>query len=108
PSIDLFGKPHYRLGGVEVDFKASRARALTTRGSIGLTLLDPMTGAQRSIETPKGTSVSGATWSPDGKSIAYLANFDAATHIFIADVATGKSVQLTKTALLAVRVTNFE
>ena len=30
PSIDVFGKPHYRLGGVEIDFKANRARALTT------------------------------------------------------------------------------
>src|SRR5438270_363450 len=31
PSIEAFGKPHYRLGGVEIDFKANRARALTTR-----------------------------------------------------------------------------
>jgi hypothetical protein len=48
------------------------------------------------------------TWSPDGKSIGYIASFDAATHIFVADVATGKSVQLTKTPLLAVRVTGFD
>ena len=27
PSIDAFGKPHYRLGGVEIDYKANRARA---------------------------------------------------------------------------------
>ena len=79
PTITAFGKPHYRLStGFEVDFKANRARALTTRGSVGLTLIDPMTGATRTIETPKGALVSGATWSPDGKSIGYLANFDAA------------------------------
>src|SRR5882757_8971200 len=95
PSIDAFGKPHYRLGGVEIDFKANRARALTTRGSIGLTLIDPTNGATRTIETPKGALVSAATWSPDGKSIGYLANFDAATHIFVADVASGKSTQVT-------------
>src|SRR6476619_2477346 len=99
PTIEAFGKPHYRLGGVEIDYKANRARALTTRGSVGLTLIDPTTGATRTIETPKGALVSGATWSPDGKSIGYLANFDAATHIFVADVATGKSVQVTKTPL---------
>src|SRR5437763_12973477 len=40
PSIEVFGKPHYRLGGVEIDYKANRARALTTRGSVGLTLID--------------------------------------------------------------------
>jgi len=108
PSIDAFGKPHYRLGGVEIDWKANRARSLTTRGSVGLTLIDPTTGAMRTIETPKGALVSNATWSPDGKSIGYLANFDAATHIFVADVASGKSVQVTKTALLAVRVPSFD
>src|SRR5437763_15160023 len=40
PSIEAFGKLHYRLGGVEIDPKANRARALTTRGSVGLTLID--------------------------------------------------------------------
>ena len=108
PSIDVFGKPHYRLGGVEIDPKASRARALTTRGSTGLTLIDPTNGAMRTIETPKGALVNGATWSPDGKSIGYIASFDAATHIFVADVASGKSVQITKTPLLATRVTTFD
>src|SRR5213595_4249675 len=47
PTIEAFGKFHYRLGGLEVDPKANRARALTTRGSVGLTLLDPNTGASR-------------------------------------------------------------
>ncbi|MEO6878518.1 MAG: prolyl oligopeptidase family serine peptidase, partial [Gemmatimonadaceae bacterium] len=46
--------------------------------------------------------------SPDGKSLGYLANFDGATHIFVADVASGKSVQITKTPLLATRVSTFE
>ncbi len=108
PSVDVFGKPHYRLAGLEIDFKANRVRALTTRGSIGLTILDPNTGAARAIETPKGAVVNGATWSPDGKSIAYIASFDAATHVYVADVATGKSVQITKTPLLATRVTTLD
>jgi hypothetical protein len=109
PSIDVFGKPHYRLGGVEIDYKANRARALTTRGSIGLTLLDPTSGAMRTIETPKGAVVNGATWSPDGKSIGYIASFDARTDIYVADVASGKSTLITtKTPLLAARVTTFD
>ena len=108
PSIDVFGKPHYRLGGLEIDFKANRARALTTRGSIGLTLIDPSTGAMRTIDTPKGAIVNGAAWSPDGKSIGYIASFDAATHIYVADVASGKSVQVTRTPLLATRVTSID
>src|SRR6185312_3487794 len=109
PTIEAFGKPHYRLStGFEVDFKANRARALTTRGSIGLTLIDPQTGSMRTIETPKGAIVNGATWSPDGKSIAYIASFDASTQIFVADVASGKSVQITTKPLLATRVTTLD
>ncbi|HEY4303352.1 MAG TPA: prolyl oligopeptidase family serine peptidase [Gemmatimonadaceae bacterium] len=108
-TIELFGKPHYRLStGFEVDYKANRARALTTRGSVGLTLLDPATGASRSIETPKGAIVNGAVWSPDGKSIAYIASFDASTQVFVADVATGKSMQITTKPLLATRVTTID
>jgi dipeptidyl aminopeptidase/acylaminoacyl peptidase len=110
PTIEAFGKPHYRLStGFEVDFKANRARALTTRGSVGLTLIDRANGTTRTIETPKGALVNGATWSPDGKSIGYLANFDARTDVYIADVASGKSTPITtKTPLLATRVTTFD
>ncbi|HEX4683291.1 MAG TPA: prolyl oligopeptidase family serine peptidase, partial [Gemmatimonadaceae bacterium] len=108
-TIELFGKPHYRLStGFEVDFKANRARALTTRGSVGLTLLDPATGATRSIETPKGAIVNDPIWSPDGKSIAYIASFDASTQVYVADVATGKSVQITTKPILATRVTTID
>jgi dipeptidyl aminopeptidase/acylaminoacyl peptidase len=108
-TIELFGKPHYRLStGFEVDYKANRARSLTTRGSVGLTLLDPQTGATRSIETPKGAIVNGAVWSPDAKSIAYIASFDASTQIFVADVASGKSTQITTKPLLATRVTSID
>src|SRR5262249_866542 len=100
---------HYRLGGLEIDFKANRARALTTRGSVGLTLIDPTNGATRTIETPKGAIVNGARWSPDGKSIAYIASFDARTDVYVADVASGKSTLITaKTPLLAVRDTALD
>jgi dipeptidyl aminopeptidase/acylaminoacyl peptidase len=108
-TIEAFGKPHYRLGGLEIDWKANRARALTTRGAVGLTLLDPTGGPSRTIETPKGAVVNGATWSPDGKSIGYIASFDARTDIYVADVATGKSTLITaKTPMLATRVSSFD
>ena len=35
PSVKDFGKPHYYFAGLQVDFKANRARVLTTRGSDG-------------------------------------------------------------------------
>lgn len=106
PSVQQFGKPHYYLAGLQVDYKANRARILTTRGAAGLQIIDAAAGQTRTIETPKGATVSSPQWSPDGSEIAYLANFDDATQVYVADVATGKSRKITKTPLLATLVTS--
>ncbi len=107
--IALRGKEHVYLAGLEVDTKAHRARSLTVNNARGLVLVNPKTGATKTIETPANVqSITGETWSPDGKSIAYLANFDAATHVYVADVASGKSTQLTRGQLLPVLVTDLE
>jgi Tol biopolymer transport system component len=103
-----FSKPFHELGGVFIDHKANRARSLTTRSDVGIQLISAANGSKKSIQIPAGARVSNATWAPDGKSIAYLAHTDDATHIYMADVATGKSRQITKTPLLATLVTDFE
>jgi len=108
PSVQQFGKPHYYLAGLQVDYRANRARILTTRGAAGLEIIDASTGQSRAIETPKGATISSPKWSPDGSEIAYLANFDDATHLYVADVATGKSRKLTRTPLLATLVTTVD
>ena len=108
PSVKAFGKPHIYFGGLQVDPAANRSRALTTRGAAGLSLIDATTGASTTIETPKGATISGTSWSPDGKQLAYIANFENASHVFVADIATKKSVQVTKTPLLATMVTSVD
>src|SRR5690349_5297054 len=108
PSVQQFGKPHYYLAGLQVDYKANRARILTTRGAAGLEVIDGLTGQLHAIETPKGATISSPKWSPDGSELAYLANFDDATHIYVADVASGKSRKITRTPLLATLVTTVE
>ena len=113
PSVETFGKPHNYYGGLQVDPKANRARTLTTRGGAGLSLIDATTGKSTSIDIPKGATVSSPAWSPDGKQLAFVANFDAASHVYVADVAaanvaTAKSVQVTKTPLLATLVTSID
>jgi hypothetical protein len=60
------------------------------------------------VQTPPGARVTNATWSPDSASVAYLAHTEDATTLWVADVATGKSRQLTKTALLATLVTSVD
>jgi len=108
PSVQTFGKPHYYFAGLQVDFKANRARILTTRGSSGLEIIDASTGKSHAIETPKGASVSSPQWSPDGSKIAYIANFDDASRLYVADVASGKSRQASPRALLATLVTTVD
>jgi hypothetical protein len=106
PSVNTFGRQHHYFAGLQVDPKANRSRVLTNRGAAGLEMVDLSSGRSVKIETPAGATVSGPVWSPDGSQVAYIANFDAASHVFVADVATGKSRQVTKTPLLATLVTS--
>ena len=106
--ILAYGKPHIYLAGVVIDTVANRSRALTTSTRQQLMLVDPRTNATRAIETPRGATISAQSWSPAGTHVGYIANFDRASHVFVADVVTGKSVQLTKTPLLGTLMTQFE
>ncbi|MDQ8153567.1 MAG: prolyl oligopeptidase family serine peptidase [Gemmatimonadota bacterium] len=108
PSVQTYGKQHIYLGGLQVDPKANRTRIMTARGAAGLQLIDSRTGNVVTLETPKGATVSAPVWSPDSKKVAYIANFDAASFVFVADIATGKSVQVAKQALLATLVTTVD
>jgi len=106
--MKTFSKPFHEMGGVFVDFKANRARSLTIRSNVGIQLISAADGSKKAIQIPAGLRVSNATWSPDSKSIAFFGHADDATHIYVADIASGKSRQLTKTPVLATLVTSFE
>ena len=105
PSVQVFGKPHYYFAGLQVDYQANRARSLTNRGATSLALVAATTGKLTTIEAPKGATIASPAWSPDGSRIAYLADFDNATKLYVADVATGKSRPLGTGSLLATLVT---
>ena len=108
PSVATYGKPHVYLGGLQVDPKANRARAITARGASALQLIDARTGSTVMIEAPKGATITGPAWSPDSKKVAFIGNFETASHLFVADIATGKSVQITRTPLLATLVASVD
>jgi len=108
PSVQTFGKPHVYFAGLQVDTRANRARSLTARGAVGLQLIDARTGAVTNLETPKGATVAAPAWSPDSKKVAFIANFDAASYVWVADIATGKSAQVAKAPLLATLVTTVD
>jgi len=110
PSVNSFGKPHYYFAGLQVDPAANRARALTTRGSTKLQVVDAGTGQAVTIEIPAGATATAPTWSPDGKQLAFIANFPTASHLYVADIGSGKSRPITsaKTPLLATLVTSVD
>jgi dipeptidyl aminopeptidase/acylaminoacyl peptidase len=117
-----FSKPFHELGGVFIDFKANRARPLTIRNNVGIQLISAADGSKKQIEImappapgakkpatpPPAYRVSNATWSPDGKTIAFFVHTDDATHIWVADVANGKSRQMTTRPVLATLVSSIE
>jgi dipeptidyl aminopeptidase/acylaminoacyl peptidase len=106
--MKTFAKPFHELGGVFIDYKANRARALTVRNNVGIQVISAADGSQRAIQLPAGARVSNATWSPDHSTIGFFVHGDDATHIWVADAATGKSRQLTRTPVLATLVSTFE
>jgi dipeptidyl aminopeptidase/acylaminoacyl peptidase len=108
PSINLVGKAHYNLGGLQIDHAANRERSMTMRSAAGLELLEWQTGRKIPVAVPAGARVGATSWSPDGSQLAFFALFPDATHLYVADVATGKTRALTTRSLLATAVTNFE
>jgi hypothetical protein len=103
-----FSRPFDELGGLFIDANANRTRALTTRSNVAIELISPMDGTKRSLPLPAGARVSNATWSPDGSAVAYYLHGPDATHIWMADVVTLKSRQITKTPVLATFVTGIQ
>ncbi len=107
-TMAVFSKPFHELGGVFVDFKANRARPLTIRNSAGLQLISAADGSKKPIQLPAGVRVSNAVWSPDSSLVAFYVHTPDATHIWVADVATGMSKQLAPRPVLATLVSGFD
>ncbi|MGH7503056.1 MAG: S9 family peptidase [Longimicrobiales bacterium] len=107
-TMAVFSQPFDELGGLFIDFAANRNRTLTIRNNVGIQLISATDGSAKQIQIPDGARVSNPKWSPDGKSIAYYAHFPDGTHVFVADAASGRSRQLTRTHVLATLVTDFE
>lgn len=108
PPLSAFGKPHLYFGGLEVDPKANRNRSLTTHDIYALEVVDATTGKRTAIQAPKDITLGSPTWSPDGAHLAFIANADSASYIYVADPVTGKSTRITTTPLLATLVTTLK
>jgi dipeptidyl aminopeptidase/acylaminoacyl peptidase len=106
-TMDVFSRPFHELGGLFVDFRANRNRTLTIRSSVGLEIIAAADGRRTAVELPAGLRISAATWSPDGRSVAFWGHTPDATHLWVADAATGRARQVTRTPVLATLLTSF-
>src|SRR5699024_2226726 len=106
--IANYAKEYYNLGGLRIDPNANRRRAFSlVKGYAGLDtyagleLIDARTGEKQTLQTPDGAHVSHAKWSPDGTKIAYFAHFNDKTTIYVADINSGHSKQISNQPVLA-------
>src|SRR4030095_6093843 len=103
----IFGRPYDELGGVFIDYKANRQRAMTRRNTIGIQVVSAADGSRKVLATPANTRVTNARWTEDGTGVLYMTLADDSTHVWVTDVATNKPRQITKVPMLATFVTNF-
>ena len=106
-TMDVFSKPFHELGGLFVDFRANRNRTLTIRTDVALELRSASSNAKVTVALPQGVRISNASWSPDGKLVAFYGHTPDATHIYVSDL-TGKVRQVTTKPVLATLVTQFD
>ncbi len=100
--LSKFAKPYYNIAGLQIDKNANRVRSLTTqRATTGLELVDVRSGDKRELQTPDNVTISNVEWSPDASKIAWLGHTEDATHIYITDLNSGNSSQVTRRPLLA-------
>ncbi|HCT56886.1 MAG TPA: S9 family peptidase [Gemmatimonas aurantiaca] len=105
PSLKNVGKAHHNLGGFQIDQAGNRERGITMRSNAGLEILEWETGRKIPVALPAGARTTQPVWSPDGTRIAFLALFDDATQLYVADAATGKATPVSGRNVLATTVT---
>lgn len=96
--------PYENLGGLMLDIRANRARAMSYRTGESIVLTNAASFEEREIKPPAGTWVSAPSWSPDGSTLMFLVHTPTASTIYLHDAAKNQTWQLTSHPLLATRV----
>jgi dipeptidyl aminopeptidase/acylaminoacyl peptidase len=107
PTLQRMACPCVYLGEIAFDPVANRSRDLWIRSAVGFDIFYYADGRKVQVKVPEKARVSNPAWSPDGSQLAFFAHFQDATHIYLADSATGATTKLTEVPVLATLDTNF-
>jgi dipeptidyl aminopeptidase/acylaminoacyl peptidase len=97
PTIAYIAQPMLRIAGMRITPANNSGQVLTF--STGLTLKTVKDGLERKIDLPAGIKFTGASWSDDGKWIAFARYLDDGVELWVVDAITGKAKGLTPARL---------
>ncbi|MGD0781378.1 MAG: prolyl oligopeptidase family serine peptidase [Candidatus Aminicenantales bacterium] len=89
PSIADLSQPLLRIAGMRIT-PMNNSRQVLGFGT-GLTLKSVKDGAARKIELPAGAKLSGASWSNDGRWIAFARYLDNGVELWVVEAVTGRA-----------------
>lgn len=107
PKLDALAKPHVNLAGLDVDMEARRSRGMTTRNAKSIRVVAIETGTSLTVPTPADARVSDPTWSPDGRSLAFLAHFADRSEAWVYNLDSKKAKRATAIPMLATAVNDL-
>jgi dipeptidyl aminopeptidase/acylaminoacyl peptidase len=94
PPIAELAEPDFKLAGYRINPRNNGPANSRLAWLKGLTLQSIDTGAQRAVALPAGMRFISTSWSPDGTSIALLADAPRGLELWIVDAATAKARRL--------------
>jgi dipeptidyl aminopeptidase/acylaminoacyl peptidase len=92
-TIAELSQPIERLAGYRINPRTNGSQQRS--GAVfGITLKSIADGVERKVVVPANASLSGVSFSPDGKRLAFVNTTDAAIELWVADTASGQSKAL--------------
>jgi dipeptidyl aminopeptidase/acylaminoacyl peptidase len=92
PPVTDLAAPMLRLAGDRYNAKTNGS--FGPRVFVGYVIKDVATGAERRVELPADSDLSGVSWSPDGKMFAFTRTTAETIELWVCDVASAKAKKI--------------
>ena len=102
PSIAEIAEPELKLGGYRINPVNNGQANSRVAWLNALSFEDIATRQVRAVPLPAGFRYTSPTWSPDGKSLAFLRGVENGLELWVADIASGAARKLTAARVNAV------